>query len=924
MSSRAAGLALALVVVAGALTGGAPAAPAAARASALRVTGLTCEFSTNPLGIDVPAPRLSWRLESGERGQKQTAWQVLVASSDDRLAAGEGDLWDSGKVASGETVLRPYAGRPLLSSERVVWKVRSWDAQDRPSQWSAPATWTMGLLDRADWKGAWIAAPGESETVMLRHAFTAGAGLRRATVHVSGLGQYELSINGRRVGEDLFSPGWTGYDDTVLYDTFDVTSHVTAGHNAIGMLVGSGMYRVQRRNRFAKFTGSFGPLRAILHLRLEYGDGAVDVIGTSPDWRTHPGAQTFASIYGGEDHDARREPGGWDSPGFDDAAWLHAVPVLLTTGELVGHRAGFEPVRAIETRAPAAQRAFADGSVVYDFGQNASFVPRLRVSGPAGSSVRLTPAEVVNEDGTIFRGTMGGPHRGSSWWQYTKATDGIEEWFPRFYYLGSRYVKAEFLPPGADTPVDLSTVRGQLPRIESLESVVVHSTAPVAGQFRTSNERLNRIRDLVRWAQRSNMVSVLTDCPHREKLGWIEQFHLNGPAIRYEFDVTRSFAKAMRDMADAQTEDGLVPNIAPEYVRFEGPFRNAAEWGAAFILVPWQHYLFTGDASLMRTHFDAMAKYFAFLESRTRDGLLGDGLGDWYDLDLAVKGRANLTPAPITATAFLYEDARVLARSAEVLGRDADAARYRQKAEAIRARFLREFRDAGTGRYGTGSQASLALSLALGLAEPADRDRLLADLVRDVETRGYATAGDIGFRYLLRALAEQGRSDVILRLIDQDEKPGYGYQLKMGATALAEAWDANRGVSQNHFMLGQVTEWFYRDLVGIDVDESRPGFQHVLVRPTPVGDLAWVEGRHESIRGPVAVRWERSGGRFSLAVDIPPNVTATVWLPLPSPESTVTEGDAPLERNRHVRLVARETGRAVLEIASGRYAFEAR
>jgi alpha-L-rhamnosidase len=882
----------------------------------LRPEGLRCEFGVDPLGIDVPNPRLFWRVSSSVRGARQSAWQVLVASSEDGLARNRGDLWDSGRVPSRETTHIPYAGLPLASSERVFWKLRVWDQAGRPSPWSAAATWTMGLVDATDWRGIWIAAPGATETLLLRREFGVRPGLRRAVVHVSGLGQYEMTLNGARVGEDLLSPGWTDYDHTTLYDTHDVTALLHEGPNAVGLLLGNGMYNVVRRDRFAKFTRSFGPLRAIVHLRLEYADGEVAFVGTDQSWLTHAGPITFSSIFGGEDHDARLERPGWNQPGFQATGWVAAVPVIRLEGSLCGHRCGSEPLRAIETLPAARTNTFPDGSAVYDFGQNASFMPRLRVSGLAGSSVRLTPAEVLNPDGTINRRTMGGLQRGSSWWQYTKRTDGEEVWFPRFYYVGSRYLHATGLATTADAEAPA--------RVEAVESVVVHANAAAVGRFATSNERLNRIRDLVRWAQRSNMVSILTDCPHREKLGWLEQYHLNGPALRYEFDAARIFSKGMRDMADAQTAEGLVPNIAPELVEFEGAFRDAAEWGAAFIAVPWQQYQFTGDRELLRTHYDAMKRYFAYLERRAEGDLLSNGLGDWYDLGPARPGKAQLTPPPVTATAFFYQDARLLGQIAALLGRADDAKAYAARAEEIRASYNRRFFDREKSSYATGSQCANAMALVMGIVDPRERERVLAALVRDVESRGDAmTAGDIGFRYLLQALAEGNRSDLVYRMIDQDDKPGYGYQIKHGATSLTEAWDANLEASHNHFMLGHISEWFYKDLAGIGADPEGPGFSKILIRPQPVGDLAWVDASYDSIHGRIAVRWELSGERFTLDTTIPANTTATVSVPARS-GSSVREGGRVAEKSEGVRFLRREGDRAIFAVESGAYRFESR
>ncbi len=583
-------------------------AGAARTASAsVRVEALRCEFAVDPMGMDVAQPRLSWIVTSGERGERQTAWQVLVASSEDSLGRDKGDLWDSGKVSSDQTSGVRYAGAKLSSSQRVVWKARSWDMDGRPGPWSEPATWTMGLLSPADWKAEWVTTVFKAESLLLRREFTVRPGRRRAIVNVSGLGQYELDLNGQKAGNDLFSPGWTDYDKTTLYETREVTALLHPGPNAAGLMLGNGMYDVEQRGRYIKFAQVYGPLRAILSLRLEYDDGSVDTVGTDTSWRVSPGPITEGNAYDGEDFDARLEPPGWASAGFDDSHWIAATEFGAAGEKLRGISASDEPVRVIESRVPVSQWTLADGSIVYDLGQNASMIPRIRVAGPAGSIVRLIPSEVINPDGTPDRETTGaGIALGSSWWQYTKATDGEETWEPRFCYIGCRYLVAKLYAPGwlpppilidqnARAPTPGATIP-RLPKVESLEGLIVHSTAAPVGGFATSNELLNRIRTLIRWAQRSNMVSVLTDCPHREKLGWLEQYHQNGPSFRYEFGVDRIFQKGVNDMADAQHADGLIPNIAPEYAKFDGIFPGRGGSGAPpSCSFPGQQYEFTGD-----------------------------------------------------------------------------------------------------------------------------------------------------------------------------------------------------------------------------------------------------------------------------------------------------------------------------------------
>jgi hypothetical protein len=417
------------------------------------------------------------------------------------------------------------------------------------------------------------------------------------------------------------------------------------------------------------------------------------------------------------------------------------------------------------------------------------------------------------------------------------------------------------------------------------------------------------------------MVSVLTDCPHREKLGWLEQYHLNGPAIRYEFDLARMFTKGMKDMADAQTDFGLVPNIAPEYTEFKGAFRASPEWGSAFIIVPWQQYQFCGDVGLLRTHFAAMKRYFAYLESRATNHIISEGLGDWYDLGPKKSGVAQNTPPPVTATAFFFHDAWLLSRMAAVLERPAEAAEFAAKADQIRQAFNAKFFDPGRNSYATGSQAANAIALVMGLVEPSSSHAVLTSLVRDLEAHaGQMTAGDIGFRYLLQALAQADRSDLVYRMINQDERPGYGYMLKQGETSLTEAWDANLTSSHNHFMLGQITEWFYKDLCGIDSDPAGPGFKKIIIRPQPVGDLKWARASYDSVRGRISSHWEREGGAFNLKVSIPANTTATVFVPA-QPGAVVHESGKPAAESAEVKFVRQEKDRAVFKVGAGDYRF---
>jgi alpha-L-rhamnosidase len=429
---------------------------------------------------------------------------------------------------------------------------------------------------------------------------------------------------------------------------------------------------------------------------------------------------------------------------------------------------------------------------------------------------------------------------------------------------------------------------------------------------------------LVRWAQRSNLSHVITDCPHRERLGWLEQYHLNGPALRYEFDLTRLYAKCFQDMEDAQLANGLVPDIAPEFVTFGDGFRDSPEWGSALILAGWQHFVWTGDDEPLRAHFGAMVRYLAYLEGRSENGIVSHGLGDWYDLGPKPPGKAQLTPVALTATAIYYECICTLELVATQLGKTDEAKHCATQAETVRQAFNRKFFNIKTSVYARGSQTAQAMPLVLDLVDPAQRDAVLAGLVRDIASRGNAiTAGDVGYRYLLRALAQEERSDVIYAMNNQSEKPGYGYQLAKGCTSLAEAWTADRTSSQNHFMLGQIMEWFYGSLVGLAPDPGAPGFKRVIIRPQPVEGVEWAEARYQSPRGPIAVLWRKAEHRFFLRAEIPPNVSAEVWIRT-RPGDVIEESGEPAVKRPGVRLERIQNGYAVFSVESGDFDFSVR
>lgn len=833
---------------------------------AMSVGDLRCEYQSSPLGIDIAQPRLSWIAQSSQRSDKQTAYHLLIASSAALLNANTGDLWDSGIVSGANTQIF-YAGQSLHTAQQVFWKVQVWNKAGASSAWSSNTTWTTGLMTTNDWGGVWITpstAATDTGSSLLRRGFSVGAGLQRALVYICGLGQYELTVNGNKIGQNILAPGWSKFDRTCVYDTYDITSQINAGTNAVGVFLGNGMYNIPGSSRYAKFTGSFGPRKVIAQIVLQYGDGSSQIVATDSTWRWHSGPITFNTIYGGEDYDGRLEIANWGQASFNDSGWPQASVVSGPGGALRGTTYGGLPVVPQGVFAPVNSWEIGMGSTVYDFAQNASQIPTISVSGPAGSTVTLSPSELINANHTLQQIVA------PTYMTYTLKGSGIETFKPRFYYFGYRYLRVDMRDPSGGT-------NGTLPTMATLTSTVLSSAAHSVGDFACSKTLFNCIRSNILWAQRNNSVSILTDCPTREKLGWLEQDYLNGPGLRYERDLDALFAAMVNDMADSQLPSGLVPDIAPEYTVFNGGFRDSPEWGSAVVQIPWQQYQFAGDVKLLTQYYGTMKAYVDYLTSQANGNTLNYGLGDWFDLGPGPLGQAQLTPVGLTASCSYYLDALALSQIATVAGKGSDASAYSLLASNIAAAFNNKFYNS-SGYYATNSNTADAMALAAGLVVSNNVPTVVNALAASLGAQQYAwTSGDIGFRYLLRALADNGRSDVVFQMLNRSNAPGYGYILAQGATSMTEGWDAS--YSQDHFMLGQALEWFYHDLAGIQNDPLVPGFRKIIIKPAVVGDVTWVNASYNSIAGPISNYWCLNGNRLRLSVTIPPGATGVVYVP---------------------------------------------
>ena len=880
----------------------------------MKIAVVRCEHHDHPLGIDEVEPRLGWEFEPDGRGQRQTACQILVASSPERLAGDEGDVWDSGKVAGAASVGVAYAGPALKSRQRCHWKVRVWDGQDEVGPWSAPAWWEMGLLKPGDWKAQWISIPGYPNcfpstklvpSPVLRHEFAVRKPVKSARAYVCGLGYFELHVNGAKVGDHVLEPLFTNYDKRVLYVTHDITAQVKAGRNAFGVFLGNGWYNPQPRDVWNFHAAAWRDRpKLLLQAEIVYEDGTVQRVVSGPDWRVSTGPVVFDGLRNGETYDARLELPGWDAAGFDDAAWKPAEIAPAAAGRRVAQTV---PIKVQQTLPAVAVSEVKPGVFVFDMGQNLAGWAQLRVSGAAGTEVTLRYAEQLGADGDIDQAHIATfikdmPFQTDT---YILKGQGDEVWEPRFTYHGFRWVQVTGYPG--------------TPTLDAVRARVVHSDFAGAGEFECNHAMLNAIQKCTRWSYVSNFVGIPTDCPHREKNGWTGDAMLAAETGLFNYRAAPAYEKWLNDFDDALRESGQLPGIVPTggwgYNWGSGP-----AWDSAYIHLPWYLYLYGGDRRVLETHYAGMKRYMEFMDSMSDNDLLHFGLGDWCPPAGGPNGHS--TPASLTSTGYYFANARIMERVAGVLGKAAEARRYGEQAERIRRAFNRAFFSVEHNRYAEGDQTSQGCALYQGLAHPLREKAALDALVKAVEAaNGHLTFGILGAKYVPHALAEQGRADVAMRLFTQEDYPGYGLWLKQGATTLWESWSGD--ASRNHIMFGDISAWMFRWLAGIHPDPEQPGFAHTILRPTLVPGLDWVKASHASPYGTLSSAWHRNGGQAVFAVTIPPNATATVWLPAESAAAVTGEGQ-PLDKVAGVTGVTVEAGVVKVAVVSGAYRFETR
>jgi alpha-L-rhamnosidase len=877
----------------------------------VQVHRLSCEYRESPMGIDHPAPRLSWQIASPRRGMKQVAYRILVASTAEALGADRGDLWDSGEVSSAQSVAVPYAGRSLSSGQRCFWKVNvriasSSEAETKAvaSGWSDAASWEMGLLEPGAWKAQWIGDGRplpetdagfyqDDPAPLFRKAFPVARPVRSARLYVSALGYIDASLNGQAVGEQKLSPLWTLPTKRVFYTVHDVTDQLVSGTNCLGVTLGNGWYNplplrmwghVNLRERLP-----VGRPQFIAQLAIEYADGSREIVASDDSWKVTGGPVLRNSIYLGEVFDARRVIDGWDRPGLDDRAWSPARVAPAPAGPLQAQP--LAPIQVTATLKAVRITEPAPGVYLIDMGQNFGGLAQFAFDVPAGTKIALRYGELVNADGSLnpLTSVCGQikrkepPADGSPAiaWQgdtYIAKGGGRETYTPRFTFHAFRYIEITGLP--------------SRPALGDIVGLRMNAAVEPAGSFACSNDLFNRIQAMCGWTFLSNLFGVQSDCPHRERFGYGGDIMTSSDAFMMNFDLAGFYAKAARDWHDSALPDGMLTDTAPSVgIQYCG-----IGWAMAHPHLLAQLHRYYGDRRIVEEQYPVARRWFELVRSKTPDHIVRGGLHDHEAL--------QAEKAPPMVTPLYAESARLLSSLARVVGRNDEADDYARLVESIRGAYAQAFLAPDTGIVASGVQAAQAFALQLDMLPRPARPAALAHLVADIVEKqgGHLTTGIFGTRYILELLSRAGRADVVNRVVNQRDYPGWGHMLEQGATTLWEHWSfSDNTYSHNHPMFGSVSQWFFNWLGGIEPAADAVGFDRILLHPQFVDGLGWVRCTHRSIRGPITCDWKREGGRIHLTIEVPVNATALLELP-----------DA---------FRISEDGRSRVELGSGPYRF---
>ena len=874
------------------------------------VKELICEYHTNPLGIDIQKPRLSWKIVSVEENVLQTAYEIKVT---DQLAKGK-LLWTSGKVNSAQSVDVIYGGPALKSMQRVSWQVRVWDNKNKVSAWSAPATWEMGILEPGSWKASWITlgsepdVKGSKPAQYFRKEFTTAKTIKSARVYVTSHGLYQLFLNGKKVSTDLFTPGWTSYKNRIQYQTYDVTSMLQA-KNTVGAILGDGWFR--GNIGWSSQNGYYGSKLALLaQFQINYTDGTSEVIGTDQSWKVSNGPILFSDIYNGETYDARKEMSGWSGTGFNDSGWEKATVADLSKKILIAPQGVV--VKAIEEIKPIKLITTPTGETVFDMGQNMVGWVRLNVQGKKGDQVTLKFAEVLTKEGNFYTDNL----------RSAKCTDnfilngsGIETFEPHFTFHGFRFVKIEGL--------------SSQPSLDQITGVVIHSDMTPTGTFVCSDPMINQLQHNIQWGQKGNFLDVPTDCPQRdERLGWTGDAQVFSMTAAFNFNVAPFYTKWMRDVAADQLPNGRVPHVIPDVLKQEG---GSTAWADVSVIVPWTTYLTYGDKRILEVQYPSMKAWVEYMKSRAGEKNLWTGdthFGDWLAF---ASNRSDYTGATtekdLIATAYYSYSSGLLAKIAAIIGQNDDAKKYAKLSDDIKKAFQKEF-VTPAGRLVSNTQTAYSLALAFDLLPEDLIPKAAKYLADDVEKMGHLTTGFVGTPLLCKTLSAHGYDDLAFMLLNRKEYPSWLYPVTQGATTIWERWDGQKpdgsfqdvGMNSfNHYAYGAIGEWLYRYVAGMDIDPENPGYKHILLAPHPGGGLTNAGVEFNSVYGKVKSAWKFEVNDFVYEVTVPANTTATVTLPAAKADQLTVNAKA---ITASIKESLKQTDKGIsVNIGSGNYTF---
>lgn len=844
---------------------------------------LRCEYLLNPLGIDNPKPRLSWMMNDGRAGAKQIAYQLIVGTDSMNVVNNKGDNWNTEQRKS-DDILVTYNGEPLKPFTKYYWKVNLWDKDGQVSP-SIVSSFETGMMTMSNWQGAWI---GDGKDInykpapYFRKTFDTKKQIKSARAYIAVAGLYELYINGEKVGNHRLDPMYTRFDRRNYYVTYDVTNQLQQGRNAIGVLLGNGWYNHQST---AVWDFHRAPWRNrptfCLDLRISYSDGSEETIKSDLDWKTSSGALTFNSIYTAEHYDARLEQKGWNTPSFDDTKWhgvgYRGVPSQNVTAQQI------QPIRNVETIPAQTLVHMNDTTYLFDFGRNMSGVTKIQVSGEEGTVLKLKHGERLHSNGHLDLSNIDVYHRPTDSGDpfqtdiVTLSGKGQDEFMPKFNYKGFRYVEVV-----SSKPIKLEK--------NSLTAYFMHSDVPQVGEIKTSNDLVNRLWWATNNAYLSNLMGYPTDCPQREKNGWTGDGHFAIETALYNYDGITVYEKWLADHRDEQQPNGVLPDIIPTGGWGYGT-ANGVDWTSTIAIIPWNIYLFYGDSKLLSDCYDNIKRYVNYIDRRSPEGLTSWGRGDW----VPVKSQSNLE---LTSSIYYYVDTQILANAAKIFNKQDDYNHYTALAEKIKNAINKKYFNSETGTYASGTQTELSVPLQWNIVPENMKLRVAQNLAKKVEEAGFhLDVGVLGAKAILNALSENGQAETAYKVAAQDTYPSWGWWIANGATTLLENWDlkAERDISDNHMMFGEIGGWFYKGLGGIKPDPEQPGFKHILLRPNFVSGLSKFEAKHNSPYGQIISAWERKKKKIVYTIEIPANSYATLYLPANVKEQKVLK----LEAGKH-------------------------